>query len=300
MALELIEQTLYKGMQYWFIKDIIPQGQLVLLAGESGIGKSSLTAYLATKMNLAHNVMFWLLEDDVQTYTNKIGYKRNIRYCDYRDKKGNPRIPTPQEIEEDIINYDISLFVIDPIAFMMGNDINDNQKVRALLTPLQDVAKRTGSTILGVHHFSKGKGRIKDRATGAHAWVATPRHVLSFVKDADDRLFLEVTKSNIAKTGTSWEAKSEVDEYTMRIIGLEEAEEGSAQEAINSIYEEKKEKKEPPVIRNLKEQFGLGGKFTLTDVKSCGSSSTFYSWLERNQDKYQTCRDGKTVYYWFI
>lgn len=300
MAMQILDEPTTRESQDWFIDNILPKGRLVLLAGESGIGKSSLTAYLASIMPEKYNVMFWLLEDDVQTYINKIGRHDNIKYCDFKDSKGLPYIPKPSEIEEAIMKYDISLLVIDPIAFMATGDINDNQKVRALLMPLQEVAKNTCSTILGVHHFSKGKGRVKDRATGAHAWVATPRHVLSFVKDTDDSLYLEVTKSNIAKTGTSWLANSEVDKYTMKITSLEKAEEGAAQRAINNTYDDDLPKKEAPVIRNLKEEFALGSKFSLEDVDRLGNRKSFYNWIEKNQDRYQTNRVGKKAYYWFI
>ena len=300
MALTILDEPIKKEKQEWFIDNILPKGRLVLLAGESGIGKSSLTAYLATMMPKQFNVMFWLLEDDVQTYINKIGNNQNIKYCDYRKVNGETRIPTAKEIEQDIMNYDISLLVIDPIAFMMNGDMNDNQKVRALLTPLQDVAKRTCSTILGVHHFSKGHGRVKDRATGAHAWVATPRHVLSFVKDADDRMFLEVTKSNIAKTGTSWEALPIIDGYCLKITGLIDAEQGSVQKAMDSIYDDEHEKKPAPVIQKLKEKFNIGEKFSLDDVDACGNRKSFYNWTKNNSEKIQMEKDGRKAYYWFI
>lgn len=301
MALAHIEkEATEKKKQEWYMEQILPKGKLVLLAGESGIGKSALTAYLAKSLPKRYNIWFWLLEDDVQAYNNKIGVNDNIKYVQYKNNRGDYDTPTVQDIKRDILDNNLSVFVIDPIAFMMsGKDMNDNSKVRSFLMPLQQVAEETRCCIIGVHHFSKGSGRVKDMATGAHAWVATPRHVLSLVADKNSNLFLEVTKSNITHTGTSWKAIKEINEYCMTIKTLEDAESGSAQTAINSLYDNSK-RKNPPVIENLKERFDLLAGFTLQDIDNCGNRKSFYNWIEKNSDKIQSRQEGRKKIYWFI
>lgn len=291
-------------MQEWLIKDLIPKGHLVLLAGESGIGKSSLTAYLATQVDSTIQVAFYLLEDTIQSYVNKIGRPENINYIDFKDDRGVPYIPQPSELRDAIMQYNFQLVVIDPIA-IMSNDINDNAKVRALLTPLEAICEELGCTIIGVHHFSKGNGRVKDRATGAHAWVATPRHTLSLVADKDKNVYLEVTKSNIGPTGQSWQVVKEITPFTMRVADLVNAEEGSAQKALDSIYEKVKEDKLPNVVYTLKQEYDLGEPFGIEEIKECGNLQTFYNYYNTHPEQFgcnkspRNRRAGEKKKYWF-
>lgn len=291
-------------MQEWFINDLIPKGHLVLLAGESGIGKSSLTAYLATQVGTDVNVAFYLLEDTIQSYVNKIGRPSNVHYIDFKDNKGAPYIPQPDEVRDAILQYNFQVLIIDPIA-IMSNDINDNAKVRALLTPLENICEESGCTIIGVHHFSKGNGRVKDRATGAHAWVATPRHTLSLVADKDKNAYLEVTKSNIGPTGQSWRVMKEVTPFTMRITELVGAEEGSAQLALNSIYEKPEKEKLPNVVYALKQEYDLGEPFGIDEIKTCGNLKTFYTYYNTHPEQFgcnkspRNRRAGEKKKYWF-
>lgn len=129
---------------------------------------------------------------------------------------------------------------------------------------------------------------------GASAWVDTARHVLSLVKNDNDQRFLEVVKSNITKTGKSWEVFMDENSYGAFVVtGLEEAPDYSAQKALD----EPEKKRETPVIKVLKDEFGIGKPFTLEDVERCGNRKTFYNWRLRNPGRYQTLeKDGKKAW----
>jgi hypothetical protein len=96
---------------------------------------------------------------------------------------------------------DVVLIIIDPIsAYMGGVDSHKNSDVRALLTPVAELAARYGAAIVVISHLNKGgaAGAI-GRITGSIGLPAAARAAYLIQKDADDasrRLFLHM-KNNI-------------------------------------------------------------------------------------------------------
>ena len=296
---EAMEQPTETKQVEWWILELLPKGKLVLLSAEGGTGKTSLAAYLA--MELAKKdarVCYWSFEDSPQDFTNKGMRHYNISIIHTTDDK--PFSPTEENITS-LWNFLVEdctdLLIIDPIAQLADGDINDNQKVRALLAPFIEMADQLEITILGIHHFRKpskgGGGSVKHSATGAAAWVNSARHCLSLVKNDDGDLLLEVSKSNIAKTGTSWEVRTEINKYAYKVVGLDRAEDGAAQAAL----EEPKKKRIPPVVAALKDEFDIGQAFTLTDVMRLGNFKSFYNYKDRNPNEFQELeKDGKKAW----
>lgn len=296
---EALEQPLEPKQIEWWIPELLPKGKLVLLSAEGGTGKTSLAAYLA--MELAKKdvrVCYWSFEDDPQDFTNKGMRHYNIMPVHVVDDK--EFIPTEDNVTalwNFLAENCTGLLIIDPIAQLASGDINDNQKVRALLAPFVQMASQLDMTILGIHHFRKpgkvGGGSVKHSATGAAAWVNSARHCLSLVKNDDGDLLLEVSKSNIAKTGTSWEVRTEINKYAYKVVGLDRVEDGAAQAAL----EEPKKKRIPPVMAALKEEFDIGQAFTLSDVDRLGNRKSFYNYKDRNPNEFQELeKDGKKAW----
>lgn len=299
-----IEQPTSKSLEQWWIKDVLPKRRLTLLSAMGGTGKTSLAAYWAKELakNKGARIAYWSFEDSPQDFTNKIG-KVDLLYF---IKEEQDR-PIDLQNEDDVANLNnflldngIDILIVDPISTLLSGDTNDNQKVRALLNPLLQMTEDIELTILGIHHFRKpgkaGGGSARGNIMGASAWVDTARHVLSLVKNDNGQRFLEVVKSNIAPTGTSWEVETDVNLWGAFVVtGLFEAEEGSAQKALD----EPEKKREAPVIKNLKNEFGIGRPFNLSDVDRLGNRKSFYNWLHSNSDKFQICenkKDGKQAY----
>lgn len=96
---------------------------------------------------------------------------------------------------------DVALVVIDPItAYLGGVDSHKNAEVRALLTPLADLASRHEVAIVGVTHMNKGGNpQALMRMTGSVAFGAAARAAWLVAADAEDssrRLFLPM-KNNL-------------------------------------------------------------------------------------------------------
>lgn len=283
----------------WWIPELLPKNKLVLLSAEGGTGKTSLAAYLA--MELAKKdvrVAYWSFEDNPQDFTNKGMYHYNISIMHaVGDKVFTATEENITSLWNFLVEDGVEFLIIDPIAQLASGDINDNQKVRALLAPFIEMADQAGITILGIHHFrkpSKGSGgSVKHSATGAAAWVNSARHCLSLVKNEVGDLLLEVSKSNIARTGTAWEVETEVTKYAYKVTGLNRVEDGAAQAALS----EPSKKRVPPVVTALKEEFDIGKAFTLNDVMRLGNVKSFYNYKSRNPDEFQELeKDGKKAW----
>jgi len=94
--------------------------------------------------------------------------------------------------------------IVDPVTAHMGRkvDMFKDADVRAVLTPLAQLAERTGVAVLCIAHMNKDtQRRAIYRASGSVAFVAQARSVLAVVVDPDDatgdrRLLLPV-KGNL-------------------------------------------------------------------------------------------------------
>lgn len=293
------EKVKEKSVNEWWIDNLLPKAKLTLLSAEGGTGKTSLAGYLAMRLADRARVAYWSFEDDPQDFKNKDVDHYNIEFI--HTKNEEPFTGSKEDFTS-LWNflYDggFDILIIDPIAQLASGDTNDNQKVRALLAPFNEMCEGLQLTVLGIHHFrkpGKGGGSIKHNATGAAAWVNTARHCLSLVRNDFGDLLLEVAKSNIARTGTAWEVQTAVDEYAFKVTGITRTDDGAAQTAL----EDPSKKRIPPVILALKEEFNIGRPFNLDDVDSVGNRKSFYNYMDRNPNEFQEClhkKDGKKAW----
>jgi hypothetical protein len=96
---------------------------------------------------------------------------------------------------------EVALLVIDPVTAYLGNtDSHKTADVRALLSPLGELAARHSAAVVCVSHLSKGgSGEALLRVTGSLAFVAAARAAFLIALDKGDkrrRLFLPI-KNNI-------------------------------------------------------------------------------------------------------
>lgn len=109
---------------------------------------------------------------------------------------------------------DVALIVIDPITAYLGEaDSHKNAEIRALLSPLSDLAAKHGAAVVCVSHLNKsGGGDALTRVTGSMAFVAAARAAFIVAKDQENearRLFLPL-KNNIGndQTGLAFAVQS--------------------------------------------------------------------------------------------
>ena len=187
----------------WTVPDWIPQGKCVLLAGDGGIGKSSISTHLAAcfstgrpafgleyKAPAPFKTLFFALEDDpADTMKPRVqaegGDCSRVLVADGIETERGKITSFGLEFVEalaDAIRADpeIRFVVIDPIASYLGENCPNEFReadVRRVLQPLIELASDTGVTFLLVKHFNKGEGLGANRVSGSVAYVNVCRHV---------------------------------------------------------------------------------------------------------------------------
>lgn len=215
----------------WLWPQRFALGKLSLIAGDPGIGKSLLTATLASYVSLGGSwpvdntpipkgdVILLSAEDDpadtikprleaAGADCTRIHVLRAIK-----EKNSNGEIKERifsfqkdvKALEEMLNNLpDCKMVIIDPVsAYLDGTDSHNNAEVRGVLAPLAEMAMRHKAAIILVHHLNKNSsgGNAIYRTMGSLAFTAAVRAAFIVALDKDNnsrRLFLS-TKNNLAK-----------------------------------------------------------------------------------------------------
>lgn len=214
----------------WLWPGRIACGKVTLIAGDPGLGKSQITAALAGIVTTggvwpvdgtrcAPGAAFFLsAEDDVaDTIRPRLeAVGANLRQCHvldairHVDETGAIRtrgFNLKSDLEHLAKEIDrignVRLVVIDPItAYLGGIDSHKNADVRALLSPLSDLAEAFGLAILGISHLNKSNAQdALQRVNGSLAFVAASRAALIVLKDKANphRRLLLPLKNNLAR-----------------------------------------------------------------------------------------------------
>ena len=103
---------------------------------------------------------------------------------------------------------DVRLIGIDPVTSYLGGDIDshNNTDLRRVLDPLNDLAEKCRTAIIGITHFNKARGEsAMMKIMGSAAFVNAPRTAFAVMQDPEDgegRVLASV-KSNIGKLAGS-------------------------------------------------------------------------------------------------
>ena len=211
----------------WIIPEWLAQGQLTLLAGMPGKGKTTLAMKIASLITTGGKwptgdklpmgeVLFFTNEDNPETtisrnlLANQADRTKiyNIeRAYDPKEKDYvhfDPSIHMPQLIAGIEENPNIRLIIIDPILSVIAG-LKDEYKaasIRARLAPLTEFAMQRDIGILGITHFVKkhnAKGStVQDWTIGSQAWVGVCRMQWAVGKMENNELVLMKSKTNEA------------------------------------------------------------------------------------------------------
>ncbi len=210
----------------WLWPNRLAIGKVTTLAGEGGLGKSTLLFDVAARVsrgdawpdgdirNTPGVVLILSSEDDpadtVKPRLEAAGADMSKVFflSMTRDESGNERgfnLQADLKRLEELIRRlgAVRLVIIDPVSAYLGKvDSNSNADVRTVLGPLGEMAARTGVAVICNTHFAKSEGRsANQRILGSVAFVNQSRMVFIVTPDADDRdrrLFLP-SKSNISR-----------------------------------------------------------------------------------------------------
>jgi putative DNA primase/helicase len=229
----------------WLFDQMFPLGEVSLIAGDGGVGKSTLLMKIAAL--ISHGGFF-----DAGIFKLKIP-QGNVVILSVEDRKETIVIPRiiaaggnlnnvyiiegEEETDhygltfEDIIRFDqdlsrlnktledignIKLIIIDPISSYIG-DINDykNTDVKKMIAKLTAIARQHQAVVLLNHHLSKSSGnnsKASGRVMGSTAYTTSPRAVYVVERSDNSKNKREVAplKNNYGndKDGFAYEIES--------------------------------------------------------------------------------------------
>jgi len=212
----------------WLWYRRVALGKLTVIAGNPGLGKSQITAFLAATTG---NGKFWpddtsppetgstliLSAEDDAADTIKprlMAAGADMRKCFVLDavrtknQNGDLALRTfnlredVERLEQEIIRRrDVRLVIIDPISAYLGEtDSHNNADMRGVLAPLSAMAAKHGVAVVLVTHLNKSKDQEPiARVIGSIGLIAAARAGYAVVKDEkkpEVRYFLPI-KNNI-------------------------------------------------------------------------------------------------------
>ena len=210
----------------WIWKGWLAARKFHILGGAPGTGKTTIALKVASTISTGNHwpdgslalkgkVVIWSGEDGVEdTLVPRLKAAgadlSNILFVGEFPDRGSRRSFDPgtdmavllDELEK---HKDLRLLILDPVVTTVTGNSNQNAEVRRALQPLVDLANRTGCSVLGITHLSKGtSGRNPvERITGSLAFGALARIVWVAAKSdsnesQEDRILCRA-KSNIGE-----------------------------------------------------------------------------------------------------
>jgi hypothetical protein len=207
----------------WYWEGRIPKGKLTLLDGDPDLGKSVVTMDIAAQGSAgrdfpdgapceAGNVLVVNVEDGIEDTivprpkAHGADLNRVFILSSIPDGNGGARLlDLPRDIallENKVLQRKIRLLIIDSVLTMLGGDANKDQDARKALTPIAEMAERTGTAVVGVRHLNKSIGlKAIQRGGGNMGLIGVARAGLFFAEHPDDdRLrVMAAHKSNLAE-----------------------------------------------------------------------------------------------------
>lgn len=185
----------------WIWRPYVPRGELTLVSGDGGVGKSFFMAYLMAEFSKGRNpdidmsifcgqgwqplkVLYISAEDSIEKTTKSrlVGLGANEDNIDVFFYRGGWGFD--DEIFQSTVKankYDVIIF--DPLKSLLTGDYNKANEIRQELSPLLDLAHETKAAIIGIHHNNKNEFQsAAAKVSGSSEFVNIPRNVITVVK----------------------------------------------------------------------------------------------------------------------
>ncbi|MFC4086559.1 AAA family ATPase [Amycolatopsis samaneae] len=199
--------------------DYLPLGEVTLLVGKPGIGKSTLAVDLAAKLTRGQldgdckgeqrHVLYSITEDSESMFKARfvaaggdVDYVHLVDVVHGEVGDGSPLLINVDldAVRAEIEKWNPALFVLDALNSSLVGQLNDNSSVRPQLERLKALAHATSTTVLGVGHFKKATFGVDpvDAIGGAGAYSQVVRQALACAADEEEEtMVLSLIKSNV-------------------------------------------------------------------------------------------------------
>lgn len=195
----------------WLWQHRLPLRGLSIIAGEPGLGKSTLTVELAAQISRGkldgemrgkpRDVLVATAEDHFASVVwgrlTAAGADMDRVHHVHVEGDGGEMLTLPDDVagiearceELTAAGRPVGLVSVDPVAAFIasGVDTHRDAAVRRVLAPLSALAERQDLSVTGVAHLNKNdSAKLLARLGGSGAFGAAPRSVLVFARDPDD------------------------------------------------------------------------------------------------------------------
>ena len=196
----------------WLWRDRLPLRGLSLIAGEPGLGKSTLTVELAADVTHGRlegdlydeprDVLIATAEDHFASVvwgrlTAAGADMRRVHRVHVEAADGEELLTLPDDVIEIETHCarlaaegrPVALIAVDPVSAFIGGGVDTHRDaaVRRVLAPLAGLAERQDLAVTGVAHLNKDQAaKLLNRVGGSVAFGAAPRSVLAFARHPDD------------------------------------------------------------------------------------------------------------------
>ena len=203
----------------WLWEDKIPLGEITLLAGREGLGKSTIAYTLAAWITQGtmkgwckgtpRDVIVVATEDSWEhTISPRLvaagADLGRIHRIEVRTGDVHDEISLPVDIEllrRDVEETDAVLILLDPLLSRLSSNLDTHKDAesRKALEPLKRFADQMQIAAVGIIHVNKSSGAdAMNSIMASRAFGAVPRAVLMVVKNPDDdTCLLGLAKSNL-------------------------------------------------------------------------------------------------------
>jgi AAA domain/Bifunctional DNA primase/polymerase, N-terminal len=181
----------------WWVRNFFPRGELVMLYGSGGIGKSSAGSWLASEVtNAGGTFAFVGVEEPFARFLGRavLAGARRENIFGIPDPSALLLPRDADRLAEGIAQSGLGCLYIDSVYshFEHFEGLNAAERSRRALAPLAEIAQRTGCTVVCVFHTNKGGEFL-----GSVEMVNVARHVLKASRSGDKPLRLDVKKTNL-------------------------------------------------------------------------------------------------------
>lgn len=187
----------------WIIDDMIPSGDLISIAGPSGVGKTRYIALLIACLltgrtdlmglpaaNRPISTLYFANEEKGEDLQRRIkaamhanglvGGRKSwvrgkdagrVRFLTQVDGTLAPNLELLDGIVEKVKRDEIELVIFDPFNTLGGEEENSAASVDQIISCFQYIAQHTGAAVMFIHHTPKDRTEAPDALSGdSNAW----------------------------------------------------------------------------------------------------------------------------------
>lgn len=187
----------------WLWEERAPIGEITLIPGREGVGKSLLLARLAADITtgklageffgIPRNIIYVAREDSwhhtvaPRFVAAGADMDRIFNICSLSKSAVFPDdIVAVQALAQKV---DAGAFMFDPVISMMGDEVDTHkaQRLRTALEPMRAMADDLEAGIFGLVHFNKTTGTdLSSKVAGSRAWMEVARAAIAIARLPED------------------------------------------------------------------------------------------------------------------